>query len=262
MDFAALSEYLPGDEFEFHSLLNKSLFGSMAVAALLLLTGLTAPYGRYSREGWGIQVPGKAAWILQECPCLVAAVICFYYRTQTSLVSYVLLSLFVFHYFNRTLIFPLRIRCGQPTPLFTFLSALFFCSANGYLICRSITHFSEYSESWLTSPQFVIGVTMFVSGWSINVHSDGVLRSLRKPGESGYKIPRGGMFNYVTAANYFGEIVEWTGFALACGTWVAAGFAINTAFNLGPRARSHHNWYQKKFDDYPTTRKVIIPFIY
>ena len=46
--------------------------------------------------------------------------------------------------------------------------------------------------------------------------SDQLLVNLRKPGETGYKIPVGGLFDYVTGANFFGEIVEWTGFALAC----------------------------------------------
>jgi 3-oxo-5-alpha-steroid 4-dehydrogenase 1 len=51
-----------------------------------------------------------------------------------------------------------------------------------------------------------------------------VLRNLRKPGDTGYYIPKGGMFEYVSGANFFGEILEWTGFAIASGStagWVS-----------------------------------------
>ena len=46
----------------------------------------------------------------------------------------------------------------------------------------------------------------------------------------------GGMFKYVTAANYFGEILEWTGFAIACWSLPAFAFAWWTFANLAPRA--------------------------
>ena len=32
---------------------------------------------------------------------------------------------------------------------------------------------------------------MFLVGMAINIHSDHILRNLRKPGETGYVIPRG-----------------------------------------------------------------------
>jgi hypothetical protein len=50
----------------------------------------------------------------------------------------------------------------------------------------------------------------------------------------------GGMFDYVSGANFFGEVVEWCGFALACYSLPALAFAMFAAFNLGPRATSHH----------------------
>jgi 3-oxo-5-alpha-steroid 4-dehydrogenase 1 len=99
---------------------------------------------------------------------------------------------------------------------------------------------------------------------AINWHSDGILRNLRKPGETGYKIPYGGMFNYVSGANFFGEIVEWTGFAMACGFSIpAVSFALSTAFNIAPRAVQHHKWYYEKFGaEYKKlNRKAVIPFI-
>lgn len=53
------------------------------------------------------------------------------------------------------------------------------------------------------------GVALMLIGAYINYHSDEILRNLRKPGETGYKVPRGGMFEYVSGANFLGEIVEW-----------------------------------------------------
>ncbi|KAJ6661375.1 hypothetical protein lerEdw1_015003 [Lerista edwardsae] len=106
------------------------------------------------------------------------------------------------------------------------------------------------------------GLAMWLSGLLINIHSDHILRNLRKPGETGYKIPRGGMFEYVTGANFFGEIVEWSGFALASCTLESAAFALSTFLTLGRRAQQHHEWYLKRFDNYPPTRKILIPFLY
>ena len=59
---------------------------------------------------------------------------------------------------------------------------------------------------------------------------------------TGYKIPRGGAFAYVSAANYFGEIVEWVGWALVVGSLPAAAFALFTFCNLAPRGWRHHQW--------------------
>jgi len=42
--------------------------------------------------------------------------------------------------------------------------------------------------------------------------------------------------------NFFGEIVEWTGFAVACWSLPATAYAIFTACNIGPRAISHHRF--------------------
>ena len=77
---------------------------------------------------------------------------------------------------------------------------------------------------------------MFITGMMINVWADSVLLSLRR-GDEGYKIPRGGLYEYVSSPNYFGEIVEWLGWAVM--TWSLAGlsFFLYTAANLGPRAQ-------------------------
>ncbi|XP_042317165.1 3-oxo-5-alpha-steroid 4-dehydrogenase 1 [Sceloporus undulatus] len=163
---------------------------------------------------------------------------------------------------TRSFIFPFLIRGGKPTPFFTCLLAFIFCTYNGYLQGRSLSNYVEYPSNWLTDPRFILGVIAWISGLAINIHSDHILRNLRKPGETGYKIPRGGMFEYVTGANYFGEVVEWFGFALACCTIQSAAFAISTLLILALRSYKHHEWYHKRFENYPYNRKILIPYLF
>ena len=96
-----------------------------------------------------------------------------------------------YHFVCRTFIFSLCIQGGKPTPSPTLLAAFTFCSTNGYLQGRTLTHFHQYDTSWFWSPQFIIGHILFLVGMAINIHSDSILRNLRKPGETGYKIPKG-----------------------------------------------------------------------
>ena len=54
-----------------------------------------------------------------------------------------------------------------------------------------------------------------------------------KPGDTRHYLPRGGMFRYVTSANYFGELTEWTGFAILTWSWAGAVFALFTGHHCG-----------------------------
>lgn len=153
-------------------------------------------------------------------------------------------------------------------PLSVMLSALFFCTWNGYLQSRHLTNLSCDEASLATDarssqPHFYIGVVLFFAGWAANYHSDDILRNLRKPGETGYKIPHGGLFEFVSGANFAAETLEWIGFAVASNTLPAWTFAIFTFCNVGPRAVAHHRWYQAKFKEaYPAKRKAFVPFLW
>jgi protein-S-isoprenylcysteine O-methyltransferase Ste14 len=238
---------------------------SAATAPLLLL--LTAPYGRHARAGWGPRINATLGWVLMEAPAAavfaVAAVAGLGGRPLGP-VEALLLLLWEAHYVHRAFIFPFRRRGGAaPTPLVVFAAGLLFNCGNGYLNGRHLTHFSAgYPASWLADPRFVVGVMLFAAGFYLNRQSDSILFSLRKPGETGYKIPHGGLYRWVSCPNYLGELIEWSGWALA--TWSLPGlaFALYTAANLVPRARAHHAWYKERFPDYPQNRKAIIPGLF
>ncbi|MCK5466953.1 MAG: hypothetical protein KAI99_00535, partial [Cyclobacteriaceae bacterium] len=72
----------------------------------------------------------------------------------------------------------------------------------------------------------------------------------------------GWLFNYISCPNYFGEILEWIGFAAASGSLPALSFAIWTFCNLAPRANNHHSWYLDNFSTYPKNRKILLPYLW
>ena len=112
---------------------------------------------------------------------------------------------------------------------------------------------------------FYVGVVIFLIGWVINVTSDWKLIHLRKDdNDKKYYIPKGGMFEYVSGANFFGVIVEWFGFAVATNFSISGmTFFVFTFANLAPRAAQHHEWYLNKFkEEYPQERAALIPFVW
>lgn len=240
------------------------LEGFMAFTAFVGLRSVGSPYGRYSPQWPGIRVPARPAWFIQELPSM-AWPLYEYIRPAAArlgnLPNRVLLAMFLIHYVQRTLVFPVLIRGGKPTLLVTFVLAFLFCTFNGYVQSRYLSQFAVYAEDWVTHPCFLTGFALWLVGMVINIHSDHILRNLRKPGETGYKIPRGGLFEYVSAANYFGELVEWCGFALASWSLQGVVFALFTLSTLLTRAKQHHQWYHEKFEDYPKSRKILIPFV-
>ncbi len=236
---------------------------ALAIPTLLSLVFVTAPYGRHARTGWGPSIPARVGWIVMESPAVWFFVLV-YLQGEGALrpVPLVFLAMWQLHYVYRSFVFPFLIRAeGRRMPVTIPAMAFLFNLLNNYVNARWISSVGSYDVAWLADPRFLVGAALFLSGFALNVVSDRTLRNLRAPGETGYRIPRGGAFEYVTAPNYLGEIVEWTGWAIA--TWSPAGlaFAVYTFANLAPRALSHHRWYRERFPDYPAERKALVPFL-
>ncbi len=234
----------------------------LAVPTFVSLRFVSAPYGRYRRGGWGPSLPPALAWMVMESPAplLFAAVyLTGPHRGQPA--PLVLLALWQLHYLYRAFLYPTQLRSGSPVPLSVMLLAIGFNVLNASINARWVSSLGSYPTSWLADPRFLAGVVLFGTGLAINVTSDRALRRLRRPGETGYRIPSGGAFEYVSCPNYLGEIVEWIGWAVA--TWSPAGlaFAVYTTANLAPRALTHHDWYRREFPDYPPQRRALIPFV-
>jgi hypothetical protein len=235
----------------------------LAGVVCVMLVFLTAPYGRHDRAGWGPKISNSVGWVVMELPAVFLFLAIFLLGQRSyETVPLVFLALWMLHYIHRTFVFPMRVRTeGKQMALVIVAMAFAFNVLNAYVIARWLSHFGEYSLGWLHDPRFVLGTALFLAGFAVNYKADLMLIGLREPGESGYRVPRGWLYEYVACPNYLGEIAEWCGFAIA--TWSLPGlaFALFTAANIGPRAFSNRRWYREEFPDYPSERKALIPFV-
>jgi len=237
----------------------------IAIILFPFLSRITAPYGRHIKTNWGTMIDNRLGWALMELPSLLIFVLLILLGpNQRSSPIWIFFTLWTLHYFNRSVIFPLRTKTkGKKMPLLVMFFAVFFNLINATLNGYWLGYVSPaYPENWLIDPRFIIGGILFISGFIINQVADKKLIGLRKGDEKGYFIPRGGLFNYISCPNFLGEIIEWSGFALMAWNLPALSFAVWTLANLIPRALDHHRWYNNYFsEEYPKSRKALIPFI-
>ncbi len=251
----------------------------MALVGLVVFIALyfvDAGYGKMRTEKWGPAINNKVGWCLMEAPVFI--VVLFLYSRSLNLYDgvtrnapyWVFLLLFELHYFQRSFIFPFIMKGKSKMPLVIMGLSVVWNLINGYIQGYWLFHIAPqyqpelYTADWVKDPRFIIGTCIFFIGMIINLHSDYVIRHLRKPGDTKHYLPKKGLYKYVTSANYFGEITEWLGFAIL--TWSAAGllFFWFSCCNLIPRANSIYHKYEEEFPDEFDRKKLkrIIPFIY
>mgnify|MGYP003998146983 FL=1 len=217
-----------------------------------------APYGKHSTKKWGKTIDNKTGWFLMELPALVTCPLIYFIVVEEISLSIGFIFIWITHYFNRTIIYPLRIKTkGKKIPIAIVASAFFFNLINGFLngYFISLINFESLSFTYIIS-----GLLMFIIGFYVNVSSDNKLIKLRT-NQKDYVIPKGGLFNYVSCTNFLGEIIEWLGFAIMTLNLGSTSFLIWTICNLIPRSKAHHKWYKENFEKYPTTRKAVIPYL-
>ncbi len=233
-----------------------------AIVAFLLLFFISAPYGKFQRKGWGATIPAKWAWMIMEFVSPALMIAFFITGDRKNIPLLIFLSVWLLHYVHRTFIYPFR-QSGRekPYPFILVTMAIVFNCLNGFVNGYGIFHILDYDASWLFSWQFIAGMILFITGFAVNKTADEKLRAFRTVNPYEYVIPRGWLFEKISCPHYFGEIIEWGGWAIM--TWSLPGLAffVFTFANLFPRAISSHKWYKSNFPDYPSRRKAIIPFI-
>lgn len=244
---------------EFNTIIQ--VWSAVAVFAFIYLLFKPAPYGRYAETGWGPMISSKTGWLFMEVPVLIIMIVYFViYFSDLQPAPIVGMSLFMLHYSHRCFIYPFRLKVkNRQMPLLIALSAIFFNLINGNILGYYFTQQTNAElkfDTWM-----IIGIVLFFIGMFINIKADNILMGLRKNG-NGYSIPKGWLYDFISCPNYFGELLEWLGFALAVGHLAAWSFFIWSFANLVPRALAHHRWYKNKFPEYPKDRKALVPFVW
>ena len=200
----------------------------VAACVFIALQFLTAPYGRHARAGWGPTIHRTAGWVIMESPAVIVFAACFLVSDRRrDPVAIAFLLLWLLHYVYRAFIYPFRLRGGQlRMPLSVVAMAFGFNVMNGYLQGRGLFTIGPGARCWMVQRSALHRGRAAVPrpatrSTSSRTSSSGALRA---PGESGYRIPFGGAFGLVSCPNYFGELVEWLGWAML--TWSPAGLVF------------------------------------
>lgn len=241
---------------------------ALAVVVFVALFFVDAGYGMLLNRRWGRTVSNRWGWFVMEAPVFIFMMVLWLLSDRRfEVVPLCFLVLFQAHYLQRAFIFPFLLRGKGRMPIAIIAMGILFNTINAAMQGGWIFYFApadRYTTDWLLTPQFIVGTLIFLFGMVVNIQSDYIIRHLRRPGETVHRIPYGGMFRYVSSANYFGEFVEWVGFAVLTWSWSGAVFALWTFANLAPRAVALHKRYEAEFGETFTNlhRKCILPFIF
>lgn len=193
------------------------------LAGWLVPLGIKIGYGRLKNSTLSLELPPKLAWFLFEVPNLIWAVYFILIRGDQLSLGY---GLFIVHYINRCIIYPLSLKTTNKVPLEIAAAAASFTFANGYLQGLSNQKMNQSSEH--NKLLLVLGIVLFFLGLFINIKSDQILQSAKEKSggkkkedeqvksKHNYVVINEFLFKYVANPNYFGEIIEWLGYFLIC----------------------------------------------
>jgi len=113
-------------------------------------------------------------------------------------------------------------------------------------------------QSWTLG----VGLGLFALGQAGNFYHHYLLATLRKPGDKGYKVPRGGLFESVACPHYLFELLSWFGAAVCSQHSFNLGIFVGMVVYLADRAIGQSEWNRKKIPGYPKGRKHLVPFLF
>ncbi|KAE8773636.1 Trans-2,3-enoyl-CoA reductase [Hordeum vulgare] len=249
-------------------------FASLASAGLSELRGQHMAYSKFwhvvsgqqqqQKKGGtgGALLSSRDGMLVAYAPALVAAAASFVVPGAVEgLRAELLAAALAVHFLKRVLEVLFIHRYSGNMPLNTALTI-----SSSYLLSAITMIYAQHLAVGLPDPTTDLlypGVLLFTVGIAGNFYHHYLLSQLRKGGDDdkGYKIPKGGLFEFVTCPHYLFEIIGFFGFAMISQTVYALAMASGTAAYLIGRSFATRRWYESKFEEFPTTIKALIPYI-
>lgn len=237
---------------------NIILYGFLAVVAISV--GPLEYFGQammaYSKFRPSSGISTRTGMVILYATPLIALVTSAlpYLSNPTTIQLIVFASVFI-HFAKRVLESLFLHKYSGPISIFTTFMIASFYSLAAFLVGYLNREPFHSMDAW-----FYIGIVLFVIGIIGNFNQHKALANLRKDSLE-YKIPRGGLFEYVVCPHYLFEIITWLGIFLLSrhlGALLVLAFII--AY-LSARSIRTLAWYREKFKDFPTGRKGIFPFV-
>uniref|UniRef100_A0A1D1ZBP2 3-oxo-5-alpha-steroid 4-dehydrogenase 1 n=1 Tax=Anthurium amnicola TaxID=1678845 RepID=A0A1D1ZBP2_9ARAE len=211
--------------------------------------------------GGGVRVPSRAGMVALYAPALAAALAAFAFPAVVGAPRGVLVaSALAIHFFKRVLeVLFVHQYSGN-----MILDSVIPISIS-YFINTVFTIYGQYLTQGMSEPPIDLkypGIILFLVGISGNFYHHVLLSKLRKKGEKGYKIPKGGLFETVICPHYLFEIIGFIGISFISQTLHSFAFLLGTTFYLLGRSYATRKWYLSKFENFPREIKVLIPYVF
>jgi len=219
----------------------------------------------------GPQISWKLVFLIEYFgPILITAMLVVFQKqiygrsAQYSFNQKVGLAMVLGHYAKRELETLFVHRFSNDTmPFFNvFKNSFHYWVLMGFFSMYFLLHPDYTPPKWISDSMQLGLLGAFTLFEFFNFKCHVVLRDLRKPGSSERGIPKGWGFGLVSCANYFWESLCWLTFSVSSQCLGAYLFTAVSFFQMLDWAIKKHKRYRKDFgDQYPRSRKAMIPFL-
>ncbi|KAF3660727.1 putative titin-like isoform X2 [Capsicum annuum] len=206
------------------------------------------------------KVPSKIGMIIVYTPSLIVCLSFFWIFPNGGIRFAMLNSVITIHLFKRVLevLFVHKYSGSMAMNSAITISSSYFIAFSSLIY---IQHLTKGSIEPIIDLKY-LGFIVFLVGAIGNFYHHFLLSKMRKKGESGYKIPKGGLFSLVICPHYLFEIVTFLGFSLISQTLFSFSSTLGTVFYLMGRSYATRKWYLSKFEDFPRNVEALVPFVF